>query len=80
MLVKYGDFFIIMLIEDMVHHCKWRLMVVYSSTDDRKRAQQLGILTDHIASYPEPCLLMGYLMIYYLILKRMGVICGWLQV
>lgn len=34
-------------------------MVIYASIDEHKRAQQLGVLMDHIASHPEPCLLMG---------------------
>lgn len=58
-LVKYGDFFIEVLIGDVVRHCRWRLVVVYTSTNDCKRAQQLGVLMDRIASYPEPCLSMG---------------------
>lgn len=52
-------FFIEVLIDDMAHHCKWRLVVVYASIDDRKRAQQLGILSERISNYSEPCLLMG---------------------
>ncbi|KAM1398237.1 hypothetical protein ACFX2I_015708 [Malus domestica] len=39
-LIKYGDFFIEVLIEDGVRHLKWRLVVVYACTDERKRAQQ----------------------------------------
>lgn len=44
---------------DEVRHCRWRLVIVYASTDDRKRMQQLGVLMDRIVGYPEPCLVMG---------------------
>lgn len=57
--MKYGEFFIEVLIEDDVRHCKWRFMAVYASTDAHKRGQQLDILRDRIAWYPEPCLVMG---------------------
>lgn len=53
------SFFIEVLIDDMAHHYKWRLVVVYASTNDRKRAQQLGVLSERISNYSKPCLLMG---------------------
>lgn len=37
-LVKYGEFFNEILVEDVTKHWRWRLMVVYASTDDQKRA------------------------------------------
>ncbi|KAM2075388.1 hypothetical protein ACFX1T_038284 [Malus domestica] len=58
-LIKYGDFFIEMVIDNVVLKCKWRIVVVYVSTDERKRFQQLAVLFERIASYTEPCLLMG---------------------
>lgn len=59
MLIKYGDFFIEVVIEDTANHCKWRLIIVYASTDDSKRAQQVGVLSKCISNYMEPCLLIG---------------------
>ena len=38
-LVKYGDFFIEVLIEDEMQHCRWRLVVVYASTNEHKWVQ-----------------------------------------
>ncbi|XP_070672471.1 uncharacterized protein [Malus domestica] len=58
-LIKYGDFFIEVLIEDGVRHLKWRLMVVYACTDERKRAQQFEVLLSRIRGFEEPCLIMG---------------------
>ncbi|XP_050142216.1 uncharacterized protein LOC126618176 [Malus sylvestris] len=58
-LVKYGDFFIEVLIEDGVRHFKWRSVVVYACTDERKRTQQFEVLLTRLAGYTEPCLLMG---------------------
>ena len=52
-------FFIEVLIDDMVHHHKWRLVIVYASTDDRKRAQQFDVLSKRISHFLEPCLVMG---------------------
>ncbi|KAB2622357.1 ribonuclease H protein [Pyrus ussuriensis x Pyrus communis] len=40
-LVKYGDFFIEVLIEDGVRHLRWHLVVVYTSTKERKKVQQI---------------------------------------
>lgn len=40
-------------------HCRWRLVVVYASIDERKWVQQLGVLMERIACYPKPCLLIG---------------------
>lgn len=34
-------------------------MVVCASTDERRRVQQLSVLSDWIARYPEPCLVIG---------------------
>ena len=43
----------------MIRHFKWWLVIIYASTDDKKRAQQFALLSDHLAYYLEPCLLMG---------------------
>lgn len=58
-LVKYGDFFIKVLIRDKVWLCSWRLVIVYASTYACKQAQQLGMLADRLLSYSEPFLVMG---------------------
>nr|XP_028945663.1 uncharacterized protein LOC114819996 [Malus domestica] len=58
-LVKYGDFFIEVLIQDTVRLCKWRLVIVYASTDEHMRATQLGPVQDRVLSYFEPCMVMG---------------------
>lgn len=59
MSIKYGDFFIEVLIKDGLQHLKWRLVVIYASTDEGKRAQQFEVLLTRITGYIEPCLLMG---------------------
>lgn len=47
------------LIEDVVRHYKWRLVVVYARWMIKKMAQQLVVLSERLANYPEPCLLIG---------------------
>ncbi|XP_070677800.1 uncharacterized protein [Malus domestica] len=58
-LVKYGEFFIEVLIADGVRNLRWRLVVVYASTVACTRAQQFEVLRTRLASLGEPCLVMG---------------------
>lgn len=43
-LIKYGEFFIEILINDVIDHNKWRFVFVYASTDDKKKGSTIGYL------------------------------------